>query len=200
MKYNVVRAKIFTIEQFIVEAQRRNYHVYRESSQSFNLNIVGWRRKIFEANKFNDVIAVYWQQDTVWRVRQWPATTIPGVPWFLNPENPKGTAILVPGQYPKVYSLGLYKGYTSLKQIGLLKVYRDLNKDGYPDKIPETIEEGVFGIHIHKAGLWSKLVGTSSAGCQVFQNAADFDEFIELCETSASIYGNAFTYTLFDEI
>src|SRR4051812_14015363 len=32
------------------------------------------------------------------------------------------------------------------------------------------------------------------AGGQVFQNAQDFDEFMQLCE----LYGNLFTYTLID--
>lgn len=204
MNYNVTAPKGFTIDRFLLEAQKHNYHVYRETSQSFNLNIVGWRRKIVEANKFNDVIAVYWQQDTVWRKKQWPATTIPGVPWLLNPVNKNGTAIVVPGQYTKVYALGQYKGYTALKQVSPIKVFRDSNRDTLQrkiaDKIPGSIEEGLFGVHIHKAGIWSKLVGTSSAGCQVFQNAVDFYEFIELCEVSASIYGNAFTYTLIDEV
>jgi hypothetical protein len=37
-----------------------------------------------------------------------------------------------------------------------------------------------------------------SAGCQVFANAANFAQFMAMCQKHKSLYGNHFTYTLID--
>ncbi|MCI0447290.1 hypothetical protein L0152_29285, partial [bacterium] len=37
-----------------------------------------------------------------------------------------------------------------------------------------------------------------SAGCQVFENAEDFAEFMKLAQRHSKLYGNSFTYTLID--
>lgn len=187
-----------TVGFFLQEMARYNYIVFGNSTKPFNLNIVGWRRLNKLANQFDDYIAIYWTERGVWQSRLWPATTSPGTPWLLNPMNPKGAAILVPGQYTNVYRLEIYKGYWALKQAGSMKVYRDNNRDSQLDQVSDTIEEGLFGIHIHRAGIWSKLVGVNSAGCQVFQKRRDFEEFIESCQRSANLWGNSFTYTLME--
>jgi hypothetical protein len=61
-------------------------------------------------------------------------------------------------------------------------------------------ETGIFGIDIHRASATgtTKYVDKYSAGCQVFENADDFNEFIKLCERHANYYGNRFSYTLID--
>jgi hypothetical protein len=109
-----------------------------------------------------------------------------------------GTAILCPGQYVETYALGLFKGYTALKQVKEVKVYRDNNLDDKVDINGMVIEAGLFGIHIHRAGWMSKTVGLSSAGCQVFQSRVGFDRFIDVCRMSERLYGNKFTYTLME--
>ena len=81
--------------------------------------------------------------------------------------NDKGVAILKPGQYRGSHTIGLHQGkYEALKQGGKVKVYRDANRDmNYDEKV---IQEGVFGINIHKAGANSTYVENWSEGCQVF--------------------------------
>jgi len=113
--------------------------------------------------------------------------------------NTKGTAILVPGQYSQAYKLGLHRGkYEALVQAKPVKVYRDNDKDSVYDMLPSSIDTGFFGINIHKAGHDSTWVDDWSAGCQVFKRAADFEAFMSLVRKAAKIYGNLFTYTLFD--
>lgn len=174
------------------------YKVFDGTHADYNLNIVGWRRTPYMPDYFNDLISVYWQMDQTWHERNYPATTFPGKPWLLNPQSKDGTAILVPGQYRKVYELGSYKGKPALKQWNSMRVYRDSNRDSAFDMRPDTIKEGNFGIHIHQAGLWSKVVGLNSAGCQVFQKAKDFTEFIKLCTLAKAKWGNEFSYTLLE--
>ena len=64
-----------------------------------------------------------------------------------------------------------------------------------------TIEEGMFGINIHRAATArdTKYVNSWSAGCQVINNTKNFYEFMDLCKVSANKFGNSFTYTLICE-
>lgn len=98
--------------------------------------------------------------------------------------NPKGTAILKPGQYVDAYHIGYYRNTIALRQVGPVSVYRDDNLD---DKIDSdysysmdenTVETGLFGLHIHAAGGFSRYVDFWSAGCQVFQRREDL---ISMC-------------------
>lgn len=129
-------------------------------------------------------------------------TTNPGLPYFLKPMNPKGAAIIVPGQYINVWKLGLHQGkYKALVQVGNFKVYRDNNKDSKMDFDEKSIEEGNnFGLNCHKGSVSfiSKLINKNSAGCQVHQDAKKYEDvFIWTIEGSFNS-GNKFeSYTLF---
>jgi hypothetical protein len=174
------------------------YKVFDDDSQAYNLNIIGWRNLDPDENTFSDFIAVYWNHKGFWEDKYYPATTLPGTPCLLNPVCKAGTAILVPGQYVGAYSLGLHNGYDALVQSKPVRVYRDNNRDSQVDTYSSTIETGLFGINIHKAGLWSKYVGQNSAGCQVFQKSTDFDDFMRICKLAEKHWGNSFTYTLLE--
>ena len=117
-----------------------------------------------------------------------------------HPTQVKGTAILKEGQYRGAYKIGYHKGkYKALCQAKPLPVYRDGNKDDKFDLNPLSIDKGIFGINIHKAGDNSTLVDGWSYGCTVFAKSLDFSSFMRLVEKSANIYGNSFTYTLINE-
>ena len=60
------------------------------------------------------------------------------------------------------------------------------------------IDEGLFGINIHKAGQDSTWVENWSEGCQVFKRVKDFDAFLAICKKAAKIHGNKFSYTLLE--
>jgi hypothetical protein len=54
-------------------------------------------------------------------------------------------------------------------------------------------------MNIHKAGKLSDFVDKSSAGCQVFKNTTDFNEFMDLVKKQDRKYPNSlFDYTLLD--
>jgi hypothetical protein len=61
------------------------------------------------------------------------------------------------------------------------------------------IQEGIFGINIHKAGADSTYVENWSEGCQVFKKAADFEEFMTIVRKARDIHGNSFTYRLINK-
>ena len=167
----------------------------------YNLNIIGIRNKDSNANEFDDRMCVAFQDELGWITRTWSCTTDPGTYWLDNLSNVAGTAILIPGQYRGVYKIGKHRGqYDALVQRGgTVKVYRDANKDEVLDMDPNTEQEGYFGINIHKAGEHSTEVNKWSAGCQVFANKDDFEEFMSICYAARTKWGDSFTYTLIDE-
>ena len=171
----------------------------------YNLNIIGIRsdqnRKV--TNKFDDFLLVTYYDGESMKVKIYPITTEPGR-YYMKEKllNPKGTAILVPGQYRGCWQIGLHNGkYEALVQKKPVSVYRDGNKDLIYDLDPKKIDKGVFGINIHRSNPYgeSATIDNWSAGCQVFASSKDFKEFMELCAKQKAMYGNSFTYTLLDE-
>tara|TARA_R110002012_G_scaffold80469_4_gene204179 strand:- start:697 stop:1266 length:570 start_codon:yes stop_codon:yes gene_type:complete len=171
------------------------------TSGKYNLNIIGIRKKDGEVNKFDDRICVVYKDDSGWITKTWEATCDPGRYWLNKPMNVGGTAILVPGQYRGVYKIDKHAGkYDALCQRnGKVKTYRDSNKDSIIDADVQSITKGYYGINIHKAGASSTQVDKWSAGCQVFANESDFNDFMDICKKQVSTRGwKTFTYTLIE--
>ncbi|KZN61555.1 hypothetical protein [Pseudoalteromonas luteoviolacea] len=169
-----------------------------------NLNIIGIRATNTRANTFNDLICVLYQKNDEWHLKQFKATTDAGLYWRKSPMNIDGTAVLVPGQHLGLWTFGFHQGkYKALVQNKPVIVLRDNDKNAEleTDEAQAELQLGYFGINCHRASAHteSKQVDKWSAGCQVFANPDDFDEFIELCVHSASSYGNTFSYTLLDQ-
>jgi len=182
----------------------KEYKFFDTPGKKLNINIIGVRRDNRGSNTFDDFILVMYREDEMMISHRWLATTDPGKYWLMNPSNPKGTAVLVPGQYRGTWQLGKHQGrYKALVQRKPVKVYRDDNKDEIIDfnNIITLIDEGYFGINIHRSNPYkeSYVVNKWSAGCQVFKKVEDYNKFIQLCSDSAKIYGNSFSYTLIDE-
>lgn len=177
----------------------QSYEVY---VKPYQLNIVGLRSKNTNANSFDDEIHVFYRTEKGdWNYHSYKATTDPGTFWLNNPSYTQGTAILAQGQYKDAYAIGLHRGkYEALRQVKPVTVIRDYNRDSLLDFNNGMQETGVFGINIHRAESdgTTKYIDKYSAGCQVFQNAGDFNQFMDLCKTHKSLYGNTFTYTLID--
>ena len=181
--------------------KRNNYKVFNyQHPRDYNLNIVGIRSKNQTVNEFNDYIGAFYEtEDGKWRSKFWKATTDPGTYYLLNPMNVTGTAVLVPNQYRSSFKVGYHQGrYKALVQCKSVDVYRDNNRDSNLDFDRSSIERGMFGINIHRASTNTKRVDKWSAGCQVFANLKDFNEFMQLVEASSRVWGSRFTYTLLD--
>lgn len=176
---------------------------YKINERPYELNIVGIRTNNTEPNKFDDnLFVIFKNRDDVWEAKMYPITTDPGTYWLKNPMAQKGTAILKAGQYIDSHRLGLHRGkYKALTQQKPVTVWRDYDRNAVLDWNNRKEETGQFGINIHRANSTgtTKTIDNYSAGCQVFANATDFDEFITLAENHKDLYGNNFTYTLVDE-
>tara|TARA_R100001594_G_scaffold25476_2_gene49751 strand:+ start:3155 stop:3736 length:582 start_codon:yes stop_codon:yes gene_type:complete len=177
-----------------------DYAVFEEGD--WNLNIIGVRKKNGTPDKFDDTMVVCYKKNGLWQEERWKVTTDPGLYHLFNPSRLEGTAILCPGQYRGAWKLGLHRGsYKALVQRKPVKVFRDASKNEMLDMDPNTVQEGLFGINIHRSNPRgsSTIVNKWSAGCQVFSSIYDYLDLIHLCEKQEAIGYSNFTYTLIEE-
>lgn len=189
-----------TLHIILKTLQAKRYKVY---TRPYELNIVGIRADSTVPNRFDDELHVFFKtKNGAWVHYPASATTDPGTYWLRNPLNTQGTAILKEGQYINSYQIGMHRGlYTALVQRLPVTVLRDYDRDAVLDFWNGTPQTGLFGINIHRASLngTTKFIDRYSAGCQVFANVKDFNQFMQLAKDHRRFYGNQFTYTLIDK-
>ena len=196
----------YTREQIEAAMASKGYKYFTGNGKDYDVNIIGVRNSETKGrvtNAFDDCITVSYMLEGEWKFHCYQATTDPGSHWEENLLNKKGVAILKPGQYRGSHKLRLHQGkYLALGQQKPVKVYRDKNKDGKYDLLEENVDEGVFGINIHRAtgraGGKSIRVDKWSAGCQVIASNDDWHEFLDICQAAREVWGNSFTYTLLE--
>jgi hypothetical protein len=172
-----------------------------DGNRPYNVNIIGIRNMEGRPNYFDDILmVVYRDNHRRWLVDSYQITTDPGIYWLKKPMNVNGTAILCPGQYSGAYKIDKHRGkYDALCQrSGPITVWRDNDRDSDHNLDDDTKDTGYFGVNIHKAGRDSSQVNKWSAGCQVFKNEGDFNEFMVTMNAAARQFGNKFTYTLLE--
>lgn len=175
---------------------------YELFTRPYELNIIGLRSKSILPNRFDDELHVFYKTNALhWEYHVFKITTDPGTFWLKNPMQEQGTAILAEGQNKNAYSIGLHRGqYKALVQRKPITIIRDYDRDAVLDFYNGKTTTGNYGINIHRANRIgkTKTVNKNSAGCQVFENANDFEAFMRLCEKHKNRFGNLFTYTLID--
>jgi len=205
--------KDITYKTLLSTAQSQGYKVFQNDTKPYNLNIWGIRADNPKPNQFDDLIILWWKYKGLWSMRKFAATTDPGLYYLNNPLSPQGTAIMREGQHVGMWGIGLHQGkYEALKQVKPITVTRDYNKDNKLDFESGRTETGMFGINCHRANANGNSIQVDrwSAGCQVLQNRKikqpgdklptyEFDYFMSICNESADLYGNSFTYTLVSE-
>ena len=195
----------YTREQIEKTIISKGYKWFTDSKdKGYDVNIVGVRNSNTNGkvtNKYDDCITISYKVDGEWKFHCWEATTDPGTYWMDHPLNKYGCAILVPGQYRGSHKIRLHRGkYEALGQQRKVKVYRDCNLDDVYDHDEDSIKEGLYGINIHRSNAYraTTIINKYSAGCQVFSDPDDFDDFMEICRKAREIWGNSFTYTLLE--
>lgn len=196
---------MYTKDQIERAVKAKGYVWFEDTNnKGFDVNIVGVRnsgpgKRV--TNVFDDFITISYKENGIWKFHEWSMTADPGKKAVLQFSNSRGVAILVPGQYRGSHQIGLHKNqYEALRQRSNVKVFRDKNKDMTFDMDPSTINEGLFGINIHRSNpsTESTYVEDWSEGCQVFKRVRDFNEFMSICRKARDIHGNSFTYTLLE--
>ena len=195
------------VEQTI--KQMTNYKWFEKGD--YNLNIVGIRNSNTKGkvtNRFDDKITLSYKIGTdeygnggEWQFHSFDCTTDPGTHWVENIMRKEGVAILKPGQYRSSHKIRKHQGrYEALGQQKPVKVYRDDNLDQWYNLNEDSVQEGLFGINIHRAtkyaGKKSTQVDKWSAGCQVIASNDDWKLFMKICRKARDTWSNNFTYTL----
>jgi hypothetical protein len=191
-----------TRQQIETAVKAKGYRWFENGD--YNLNIVGVRNGETGTeitNKFDDFLTLSYKIDGEWNYHCFDATTDPGKYWVENIMREEGVAILKENQYRGSHKIGLHQGkYEALRQQKPVQVYRDNDLDGNYDLLEENVQEGLFGINIHRATKWEGKKSTQidkwSAGCQVIAANDDFRLFMEICNKAKDTWSNSFTYTL----
>ena len=194
----------YTREQIEETMTSKSYKYF--TGGDYDVNIIGVGNsdtKNRVTNAFDDCMTLSYKVEGEWKFHCYKCTTDPGTHWVENIMREDGVAILKPGQYRGSHKLRLHAGkYLALGQKKPLLVYRDDNRDNNYDLLEESVQEGLFGINIHRAtgkkGGKSTRVDKWSAGCQVIASYDDFEEFLGICKQASDIWGNSFSYTLLE--
>ena len=194
----------YTREQIEATMASKGYKYF--TGGDYDVNIIGVRNsetKNRVTNAFDDCMTLSYKVEGEWKFHCYKCTTDPGTHWVENIMREDGVAILKPGQYRGSHKIRLHQGkYEALGQKKPVLVYRDDNRDNNYDLLEENVQEGLFGINIHRAtgksGGTSTRVDKWSAGCQVIASNKDWKEFLGICKQASDIWGNSFSYTLLE--
>lgn len=180
-------------------------HGYRFYDQGkLNVNIFGIRKDT-TVDLFNDIIGIaYRDENNNPQLKAYVGTTDPGTYWLKEKlGGVKGTFILSPGYYKKCWIIGKHKGaYEALRQAGpgIFRGWRDNDSDNALD-MSGDIHTDVQGLNLHTTSHLrgkAEKVGAYSAACQVLKYTADHLELMGIVKKSQALYGEFFSYALFD--
>lgn len=156
---------------------RKGWEVF---SGTWNVTMFGVRSAVVECDRFDDLLGAHFVDGTgarrLWLAR---ATTDPGLTYLKSPLRSDGTAVLGEGKHPGLWVPGYHKGRPALVSTRVTFGWRDANEDGIIDRTG-PIYRNLAGIYLH--GTRDRdggRVGPFSAGCQVTDEQADAEQFVE---------------------
>jgi hypothetical protein len=193
----------------IKAAYARKGYVYFPENSPYNVNIWGIRKRTNRVNLFDDLLGISCNDEHGHSIHLLhPATVDPGM-YYLRDTllNPAGTFILKPGQYRGCWQKGLHKGvYPCLVQkpgYSSFLGWRDKRLNGIIERNLDAnghYFHDAQGIDMHRSSSnYADVVGPFSAGCQVRQVNSNHLQAMAIIDKSLALYGNSFSYTLFDE-
>lgn len=191
----------FTHLEIISTFKRKGYKINEAIGE---VNIFGIRNSDNNSNTFDDSVGILYRVTAnSWVSLQYNATTDPGKYYLENPINKDGTAVIVPGQYLKVYKVGKHTDYEAMEQIADITYVRDNDKNSVINLLYKVTGFKAFKqigkTNIHHAGVDSKQVDKWSAGCQVVAKLSEFVNFMNIVKASNTYKTtNEFDYTLFE--
>lgn len=122
------------------------------------------------------------------------ATTVPGRKYTINPmAGTPGAGRIARGFYEDSHIYGIHMksrpdiAHYGFLQRGVLKIYRDEDKDGIIDNVDSAAFGDGYGgnIHARLPGMKSDEIGAWSAMCQVARFREDHDAAMQLYRESA---------------
>lgn len=158
----------------------------------YDMNLIAQRGVSRVAGAMDDLLSVVYKANGCWTESAFPCSVDPGTYFLKHLENPKGCAMLAPGQYRSAYQLGWHKGRRALVQVGPVTVRRDGDLDNILE--PGVADTGLFGINIHDdVGKGAE----ASAGCIVLPVVHE-NLLLDILGRQVAAYGSKFTLTVLE--
>lgn len=171
------------------EVQRLGHAVF--TGADYDMNIIVQRGPNRRAGQMDDLISLVFREAGRWVEECYTCSADPGPYYLKNQINPKGTAIIAPGQYRRAYQLGLHKGRPALIQVGPITVRRDADGDDILE--PGESDTGLFAVNVHDGET-----ANASAGCIVLSRVY-VPEFLRLLALQKNAgYGDRYTLTVIE--
>ena len=169
------------------------------SDGNYDLNIIAVRNLQNNPNVFDDKLHVCFLKNGEWQERIYQVTTDPGRFYLEDPTYRDGQGVAViyhPQQARGAYKIGLHGGkYECLRQCQPIKFWRDRNFNNKADYIGDVHKDLIY-VNIHRASIkGSTKVERYSAGCIVFSDPDQYEDFMELAHKQIESLGYR-TYTL----
>lgn len=167
-------------------------------------NIIGIRTTLCIPDVFNDILVIAYKSGTDYKMFTAIITTEPGTTYQKKLLNPKGCAVMQPGQFINAYKLGYHqwkKDHRALVQVGKILLKRDKDLDGIPGNSGELEWNTGAGCNIHGAnkGIVTSKIGPWSAGCQVHERWSKKEEMCDIAQLYEKVNNGLLTYTLLEE-
>lgn len=172
-------------------------------TKPFDMTLGGIRTKDNLSGKFNDwLFMLYHDEDGGLNGIIEKGTTDAGLYYRLNPLNVNGTAIIQHSiQHRGCYTYmikGGHNGQEAFRQTGLMKYWRDADRDKYLDFDGKEFT-AIYNTNGHDMGTVGNDVGKWSAGCWGSTNAV-MDKFYALAKLQIKAgLGAKFSYTMLHE-
>ena len=197
-------------ELFTSDANKQAHFLIEQSFKNFGIEqvpeiiLIGIRDNNMEKpDEIKDLLGFWTPQE----LQLFKGTTSPGVPATKDKSyrNKQGTFHLDEGYHKKIWCFGTHKGYEALVNDGNYclptKGWRDANYDFKYDASDLKVK-GYFGINFHRMHptIIASIIGKYSAGCQVIQDAKNFEYIKKTLKNTEMFKSNkkvAFDYILF---
>ena len=169
----------------------------------FDMTLGGIRTKDNKSEAFNDwLFMLYHDEDGNLQGLIEKGTTDAGLYYRKNPLNIDGTAIIQHGvQHRGCYTYmekGGHKGQEAFRQTGLMKYWRDADRDQYLDFDGKEFTS-IFNTNGHDMGTVGVNVGKWSAGCWGSTNTV-MDKFYSLAKLQIKHgHGDKFSFAMLHE-
>ena len=190
-----------TLPPLLQHVQSLGHQVFTAEPGSANGNLVIVRRP-FSAERW-DCRAHWFERDSAgdWTHRWWACSTWPTAEAIESPLHPRGTPIMVPGQYRGLWCEGDH-GRGALRRRALvqqgsgwrdLKVRRVRSLDELHHLEDVPVSSDGRGINLHDA---SSRRGMASIGCPTLSSRRDLDQLLGLYRRGVARWGADITCTL----
>jgi len=176
---NITKLDPATLRQYLM-----SYYQSKRWELDPEFNLFGIRAKDNVSNLlYCDILGMFSSNNSIIG----SGTTNPSVFYAKNPMNKSGTAHVIPGFYPDLFTIGKHNPGSDIEhdafiQAGFISVRRDLNKNSKIDTF-EPVERGDYQcINFHSQFGHRAEIGYWSAGCQVIYDMALLKQLITLAK------------------